>query len=222
MSKKLEYLTMMSLNKKMKTKWFLIANLIICVLVVGLINIDGIIKFFGGDFDEKTNIIVIDNTNYVYSDFENIYNSSISYMEDMIDTSISLSKDNIDKVKEELEDNDIILVIDNDSNNFLKAELIVNNKIDTILFQFINSSLNSVKTNVALNYYGIDSEKLALIESPVEVTKTSLEEDSVDEDSDFLIGTIFPIILLPVFITGLEVTGLNPFVPELVPFVFSL
>ena len=56
MNKKLWYLVKLSLNKKIKTKWFLVANLIFCLLVVGLINMDSIIKFFGGDFeDEKEN-----------------------------------------------------------------------------------------------------------------------------------------------------------------------
>jgi len=67
------------------------------------------------------------------------------------------------------------------------------------MFQLINASLNQVKTNKALNYYEIDSEKLALIEMPIEISKTSLEETDVDEESELLMGTIFPIIILPFF-----------------------
>jgi calcineurin-like phosphoesterase family protein len=51
MTDKLKFLTKMSLNKKIKTKWFLIANLIFAILIIGLLNIDSIIKFFGGDFE---------------------------------------------------------------------------------------------------------------------------------------------------------------------------
>ena len=46
MSKKLKYLTRISLDKKLKSKWFYVANIILCVLIVGLINVDAIIKFF--------------------------------------------------------------------------------------------------------------------------------------------------------------------------------
>ena len=60
MTNKLKFLTKMSLNKKIKTKWFLIANLIFAILIIGLINVDSIIKFFGGDFDETQEILVID------------------------------------------------------------------------------------------------------------------------------------------------------------------
>ena len=56
MNKKLWFLTKMSLNKKIKTKWFFIANILFLIIIAGLINIDSIIKLFGGDFDEATEI----------------------------------------------------------------------------------------------------------------------------------------------------------------------
>ena len=59
MTNKLKYLTKLSLDKKIKTKWFLIANIILLVIIAGIINIDSIIKFFGGDFDKKTEIVVL-------------------------------------------------------------------------------------------------------------------------------------------------------------------
>ena len=55
MKSKLGYLTGVSLKRKIKTKWFVIANILIALVVIGLMNIDSIISFFGGDFNEKTN-----------------------------------------------------------------------------------------------------------------------------------------------------------------------
>jgi len=201
MSKKLKYLTKMSLDKKIKSKWFYVANIIICTILVGLINIDSIIEFFGGDFDDETNIIVVDNTNYIYDEFVTVYNSSLSYIEDIGKANIEKTNKNIDILKEDLKenDNDILLIINSDNNNFIKAEVIVNSKVDTIIFQLINTSLNQVKTVKALDYYGIDEEKMALIEMPIEISKTSLEENNLDEDNELLIGTIFPIVVLPFF-----------------------
>lgn len=63
MTSKLGYLTKISLNRKIKTKWFVIANAILALAIIGLFNIDSIIHFFGGDFDEKTPVYVIDETN---------------------------------------------------------------------------------------------------------------------------------------------------------------
>lgn len=71
MKNKFKFLTKMSLDCKIKTKWFLIANVILAIVIIGICNIDNIIKFFGGDFDEKTRIYVIDNTNASYNLFNN-------------------------------------------------------------------------------------------------------------------------------------------------------
>ena len=60
MKNKLEYLTKMSLNRKIKSKWFLAANILLALLIVIVFNIDSVITFFGGDFNEKTKVYVID------------------------------------------------------------------------------------------------------------------------------------------------------------------
>ena len=74
MKNKLVFLTKMSLSKKIKTKWFLIANLIFAIITIGLINIDSIIKAFGGDFNEEQTIMIIDKAN-CFEAFSNNYES---------------------------------------------------------------------------------------------------------------------------------------------------
>ena len=48
MNKKFWYLTKLSLNKKIKTKWFYITNIILAIAIIVLVNISSIIEFFGG------------------------------------------------------------------------------------------------------------------------------------------------------------------------------
>lgn len=202
MKNKLKYLTKISLNKKIKTKWFVIANVCLLLLIVGLVNADSIIKFFGGDFDKVTNILVIDNTNQtVYDDIETYYSEYSKYVEDMSKTEISLYEDTLEKAKEEVkEDDSILLVINEDENNFINAEIIVNKDVDPIISQIISTSLNTVKTNIALKHYNISESKLATIDSPVVVEKTSLDDSkSTDEMMDLVMGVAFPIMILPFF-----------------------
>ena len=72
MKSKLNYLTSLSLNRKIKTKWFLIANIILALVIIGISNIDTFINLFGGDFNEKQIIYVVDNTSSdAYTVFEN-------------------------------------------------------------------------------------------------------------------------------------------------------
>ncbi|MCI7241157.1 MAG: ABC transporter permease [Bacilli bacterium] len=201
MNKKLWYLTRLSLNKKIKSKWFVVANIIILIVLIGILNIDYIIKLFGGDFDKFTNILVVDNTNYVYDDLENIYNESSKYIEDIKNSTITLSDKTTEELKEDLKDKDIILEINNDNDNFINAKVIVNGSVDTIIYQFITTSINQVKTNVALNSYGIDKDTMDLIEKSVDIEKININEDKKDDDlTNLALGVIFPIVILPVFL----------------------
>ena len=199
MSKKLKYLTKISLDKKIKTKWFLVANIIIAILFISLINIDYIIKFFGGDFDEGVNLIVVDNTNSLYEDLKDNFNNNISYLENFTkDTTITKSNKNVEELKEDIKDNDVILVIDNDLDNYIKSSIISKNDIDTIIYQVLSSSLNKIKVTAMLNKYGITNEQLIDIEKEVIIEKDILE-DNDSSLSNMVLSVISPIVILPLF-----------------------
>ena len=70
MMNKFWFLTLNSFKKKVKSKWFVVVNLLILVGLVGIMNIDSIIKAFGGDFDDSYKIVVKDNTLYATEDFK--------------------------------------------------------------------------------------------------------------------------------------------------------
>ena len=74
MRSKLNFLINTSLKKKIKSKWFLIANIIIAAILIIIINIDSIVTLFGGDFNSKNKIYVIDETNSIYDSFKESLN----------------------------------------------------------------------------------------------------------------------------------------------------
>ena len=63
MKNKFNFLTKESIKSKINTKAFKIINIFLCLLLIILINIDGIIKLFGGDFNELVNIYIYDEAN---------------------------------------------------------------------------------------------------------------------------------------------------------------
>ena len=65
MKNKAWFLIKQSLKKKMDTKWFKIVNALICLLLIGVINIDKIINVFGGDFKDTVNIYLTGDNNYL-------------------------------------------------------------------------------------------------------------------------------------------------------------
>ncbi len=195
MNKKFWYLTKLSLNKKIKTKWFYITNIILAIAIIVLVNISSIIEFFGGDFDSQTNVVVVDNTNSAFEIFLNTMNSY-----DNEDITVTKSTESIDTLKENLEDEDLLVVINSDSVEYLKAEVISENAIDALTYQIISQALNTTKTTVGMISENIDPSVLANISQNITIDRVILnEEDSTDENMNLVMSSIFPTLILPFF-----------------------
>ena len=200
---KLKYLTQISLKKKMKTKWFLLANLIMFIAIISLVNIDSIVKFFGGDFDESLDILVIDNTNQeVIEDLKKIYLSYESYLTNYSNSNlISYSKTKEEAQTEIANTDNILLVINYDSENVITAELIYDKKIDSITYQVIASSLNTIREKLVLAKYHITDEMVADINKNVTITQMALNNSKTNEEmTDLILNVILPVFILPFFV----------------------
>lgn len=199
MENKFKFLTKNSLSKKLKNKWFLIANIIVMVIVIGLVNIDSVVKFFGGDFNNDVKINVVDNTNY----YEEIKNNLTNVSKYMSDSKVVIKKvDDEKKAKKKLKDtDDILLVVNPDEENFFKVNFITDSYVDTIKYQAIVSCLNSAKSNIALASSNIDPNELSKISKAVEVSRNFVNDDkSKDEESSRSILSVLSIIIvLPCF-----------------------
>ncbi len=197
MNSKLWFLAKMSLNKKIKTKWFLIANLIFLIIIVGLVNIDSIIKAFGGDFDEATEIIVIDNAN-VYDRFNFNYENNSKFLSDYDNVNISLyDKEYDDGVKEVEDDDKVLIVIDRDNDNYLTAKVVSNEEISTITNSLINTSLNNVRSEIVLEEYNITDEMFNNINTPVNVENVILDKNNFEHG--MMVSSVMQILTLPTF-----------------------
>ena len=202
MNRKFLYLTKVSLRKKFKTKWFVITNIILAVAIILLLNINSIVSFFGGDFESKTNIIVVDNANS-YDLFEkNIesYASSLNNDEDDLKLTIEKSNKSVKDLEETLEDDEILVELNSDNVEYLTAKITSNEKIDTLTYQVISQSLNSTKTTIGMAINNIDATTLNNISSPVTIDRVVLNEsNNVDENMGLIMSSVFPTIILPFF-----------------------
>lgn len=199
MTDKFWYLTKQSLNKKIKSKWFLGINILLALVVIALININSIIAFFGGDFNEEIKILVIDNTEVSYPVFKETMNT-LTKEEDAGKITVKKETRPEEKLKKKLKDNQIAIVFDNDEENFVSSKIISNEKIDNTTYQYITQGLNTTKTSVALAKTNTDPALLAKISSPMEIERVVLSnEKSVDENMEIVMGTLFPTLILPFF-----------------------
>ena len=199
MSDKFWYLTKQSLNKKIKSKWFIGINIMLAIVVIALININSIIAFFGGDFSEEVKILVIDNTEISYPVFKETI-KELTQEEDTGKITVKESTQSEEKLQKKLKDNEIAIVFDNDKESFVSSKIISNEKIDSTTYQYITQGLNTTKTSVALVKTNTDPTLLAKISSPMEIERVVLsDQKSVDENMEMVMGTLFPTLILPFF-----------------------
>ena len=199
MENKFKFLTKYSLMKKLKNKWFLIANVIVLIIIVALVNIDQIVNFFGGDFNDDVKIRIVDNAGY-YDEIKSNLEGVSSYL---TDSKVIITREkNSDDAKEKIEGkDDILLVINEDKNNVFKVEFITDSYVDTIKYQAIITSLNTAKQNIALKNSNIDQNELAKISKEVSVERSFLNEDKTkdEESSRSILSALSMIIVLPCF-----------------------
>lgn len=194
---KLGFLTKYSLGKKIKSKWFIVVNIIILLVISALINMDSIIKLFGGDFNNNEEILVIDNIG-VLETFKDIYAINNKYLKSETKYSIEEYKEGYDSAIEEIKDTDkILIVIDKDETNYITSKLITNSSMDTITYTIISNTLDSVKREEVLKSYNITNEMYEKIESKVEVERIIL--DSENTDDNMLTNLVVTIITMPFF-----------------------
>lgn len=207
MTSKLNYLISISLKRKVKTKWFVIANLILAIVLVGLINIDSIITFFGGDFNDTQNVYVIDHTGETYSILEECMKASSLTLYGNEDTKYELKnyEGTLEEAKNLLENkedkNSIIIVIEPSNTNVISAQMITKEYMDIMDTQLLTSALNSAKTSLALSKTSISQEELNKIYSNIDIERSYLDENksNTDENMEMIMSTVFPILILPFF-----------------------
>lgn len=206
MKSKLNYLIGMSLNRKIKTKWFLVANIIIAIVIVGVINIDSIITFFGGDFSSAQKVYVIDNTDKSYDILEEQLNASGLEIVDNDTKKFDVEK--TDKDANEIIEEDkksIVIELNESEANELKAKIISQSFIEAIDYQLITNALTNTKVSLNILSSDISIEEINKLYEPIEIEREILNESekSEDENTNMIMTTVFPVIILPFFMLSI-------------------
>lgn len=198
MSNKLLFLTKISLNKKIKTKWFLLANAIFAILIIGLLNIDVIIKTFGGDFDETTEIIVVDEVNQ-FELFKNIFDSQANVIDDYTNVEIVKATDSYDELVLTLEEeeNRLLVVLKEDVENVITAKIVSQEQVGSITTTLINAALTGVRSEMVLKKYDISSEVYQMINQNVVAEMVVIDDN--DTEKNMVVASLMQIITLPLF-----------------------
>ena len=203
MSSKLNYLIGVSFKRKVKSKWFIIVNVILLIAICAVLNIDSIIKAFGGDFDKKQKIYIIDNTNETYDIFDAQLNLVASTLEKQDTYELEKVDKTLDEAKELIEENkkDLVFIFDEDEEKTIKVKLLSNSFIDTIDYQMYYQAINNAKVSLAILKSDIPMEKITKIYESADVERIILDENkkSEEENMQMIMTTVFPVVILPFF-----------------------
>ena len=200
MKAKLKFLTKQSLNKKIKTKWFLVVNILLLVLLMGITNIDRIVTFFGGDFEDVTKVSVIDEVGG-YDLFLNSFSSLTNNLQDTYHFEVSKAS-SLEEEKESLKEDEkkIIVYLKESKENYLEAELISFEELKTMETQFLESSINTVKSTMAIMQSGLTEEEVSRLMNPATITLTvTNEEKSNIKNKDLITSGVILVVILPCF-----------------------
>ena len=125
MKSKLCFLAGESFKRKVKTKWFLAVNIILVIVIACALNIDSIINAFGGEFDKKQKIYIIDNTNKTYDLLEIQFKEYQSIMDSSSEYEIKKTNKNYKDIYKDKKNEDAwVIVINNDKENVVSYKLI--------------------------------------------------------------------------------------------------
>ena len=195
------FLTKMSLEKKIKSKTFIIVNILLFIALAALMNIDKIVLFFGGNFDKQNNIMIVDNTNKTYEIFKNTMEKEGTIIDTGLKYKITKIDDEKKARKKVKKDEDIVIVINEDNDNIIKTTMITYGYINSNLYQLINSSITIAKQNLAMEEVGISPDDLNKISKSVEIKREYVEKNKSEEEekNEFVMGVVTPIVILPFF-----------------------
>lgn len=206
MKSKLNYLIEMSFKRKVNTKWFKIVNIILLIALIALTNIDSIINFFGGDFNKKQEIYVIDNTGISYDIFkQQLMLTTESEKEEDMNYVLTNYEGTIEDAKKELEDKEkrdnLYIVFDNDEEKVLSVKLISYEYMDILDSQYISNSIYNTKVMIAISNSNISPEELNNIYSNIDIERVIIDETktSKDESLEVIMTSVFPLVILPFF-----------------------
>lgn len=201
MKNKFWFLTKMSLKKKIKSKTFIIVNILLAIVVISLANIDKIVTFFGGDFNKTNNIMVLDNTGYTYDKFKDTMNNEKSLIDTGLKYKIKNVTDENNAKKEIKKEEDILIILNENDDNVLDVKLVTYGYINANMYQLIQNSINSTKQYLAIKELNISDEDLDKISKNVSIEREYIDKNKSkeEENMNLIMGVVTPIIILPFF-----------------------
>lgn len=186
--KDLKTVIIFTMKDMVKRKSFIVSTIIILLLIVIGFNVPNILKAFNGEDIGTSKILIVDS--------ENIYDGTLSSLNSMelgYEFDIKTEDVSFDKIKEQIENDEIssCIIIEKNGLN-LKMKYIVKNMVmvQSVPETCVNA-LSTLYTNLQISKLGLSEEQLQTINPNFEFEIEQTEEQEVN-------GNLFTMMMLSI------------------------
>ena len=176
---------------RLKSKAFIITTSVLLLLVLGIANIESIIKIFDSEKEAKE-VIVINESPLIYSNLDSNLEGNdrvrlIEYEKDIADGEKEVKKEKYDA----------LLVIKEDENALPNLTYYAQSIAADETLSILESNLQMIKDSILIEKSGIDEGTLAEMNQPVKIEKHALDESAkTDEELDLARVIVYIMIFI--------------------------
>ncbi len=174
-----------NVEKNIRSKWFVILNVLLLLITLVGINFSTVSDIFKKDnikFKEDTEILLCDNDNLIYEDLNNSLKD--------IDGVVLKKEEEKEYNKENLKKNQIAVKVDKEGTD-IKAKVTSQEGVSSLYIDLIQSSLNNAKKMLYAKENNISIESLNEAFEDVKIERKMLSVDNEDTDKKYTMQTIF-------------------------------
>lgn len=195
MKNKFNFLVDFNLKRKIKSKSFIISNIVILILTLFMTNINSIFKLFAPN-KSIVKIGIIDNANsyeLVNKYIELTNKDNASYKIEMFKY-----QGNKDTIKQDILDKklDILTIVNESIEDYINVEIITDKKIRSDYEKLLNIVFTQARSEIIVSKTNIDPNVLVSISKPLNIVANNFNNDNDDTRA---IGMLGNVIMIPLF-----------------------
>lgn len=181
--KKIKEIIKFSFYKDIQNKWFIIFNVITLVSMIIFMNFSHISSIFDfGDNDNNFTIEVIDNTNSLYSTFE----ESFSNEQNIKITRVTENTYSSDTIPDKL----AIIEINPDENQMIVFSITSKEGIQNSIYEKITDGLKNCRNGLLADKYNLSKDELSTLQSNLQIERIMLGVDAENSSMKDIIKLI--------------------------------
>ena len=195
--KKVKQIVKFSLQRNIQNKWFVILNVLLCIMILALLNAKSIGKFL------KDKNIVLYNNQYkiLYIDKENlIQDSLIEAFKDYEEIEVSKIEEN--NFTDKNIDKNIIVEVESSITDIISAKITSKEGIDSNIYDVIVKTLEDKRLDIFSDEKNINKSEIENLQKGISIERFMLAVDSKNSDKKEIIQYISSMIvyLVSIFI----------------------